>query len=64
MKISPDTATRLIDVRELAKRFDTSTRTIYRMLQRGQLPPPVRLSRGTVRWRLSDVIEFVETLNN
>lgn len=62
MHISPDTASRLIDVNNLAKRLDLSTRTLYRMLQRGHLPQPVRMGSRTVRWRLADVLAYVEGL--
>lgn len=63
MKISPNAAARLVDARNLADRLDCSVRSLYRMLQRGHLPPPVRIGTRTVRWKLTDVLAFIEALD-
>ena len=43
----------------LAKRWDVSLTTLWRQQQRGDLPPPTRLSPGAKGWRI-DVIEALE----
>jgi predicted DNA-binding transcriptional regulator AlpA len=45
----------LVTIRQLAQRYQVSTRTIWRMVKRGALPHPVRFNRKLVRWRESDL---------
>lgn len=39
----------------LANRYSVSRNTVWRWLQHGTIPQPVKLSPGCTRWRLSDV---------
>jgi predicted DNA-binding transcriptional regulator AlpA len=52
----------LVDRREFAAYLGVSTRTLSRLRARDAIPRPVRLTRGTVRWRRSDVLAFVDGL--
>ena len=39
----------------LARELDVSETTVYDMVKRGILPPPIKLSSGCVRWCWADV---------
>jgi len=49
----------VINVREVAELLGVNARTVWRMSQRGEIPAPIRLSERIVRWRLSDLREFL-----
>jgi excisionase family DNA binding protein len=51
-------ATQLLTVREVAAALRISSRQVWKLLSSGRLPAPVRLSRS-VRWRASDIAEFI-----
>ncbi len=46
----------------LARELDVSESTVYEMVRRGVLPPPLRLSSGCVRWNWTDVQLALNTL--
>lgn len=50
---------RMIDVREVATILSISTRSVWRLVSRGDLPQPIRLGR-TVRWRSTDIDRWIE----
>jgi prophage regulatory protein len=52
----------LLTSREVSARLSISIRTLYRMLQRGQFPRPIRLGRRGVRWKTADVQRYLDTL--
>lgn len=39
----------------LAERYDTSRNTIWRWVEKGELPKPIKLSPGCTRWCLADI---------
>ncbi|MGM0857225.1 MAG: helix-turn-helix transcriptional regulator [Pseudomonadota bacterium] len=41
--------------KRIAGRYDVSRATIWRWVQAGRLPKPVKLSPGCTRWRASDI---------
>lgn len=47
--------THLLDIAQVADLLRISRRTAWRLLSRGVLPPPIRLSRRVVRWRANDI---------
>ena len=49
----------LMDVGELSRMLDVSTRTLWRLLSAGQLVEPIKLG-GSTRWRRSDVESWIE----
>jgi prophage regulatory protein len=49
----------LINAQELAQMLSVSTRTLWRLLSKGELPTPVRLG-GSVRWRLDEVRSWID----
>jgi excisionase family DNA binding protein len=51
-------AVELVNARELAKLLAVSERTLYRLKSTGELPPPIVLG-GSVRWRLSEIRQWI-----
>lgn len=41
--------------KSVAARYDSSRATIWRWVQEGKLPKPVKLTNGTTRWKLCDL---------
>jgi excisionase family DNA binding protein len=44
-----------VTVKQLADHLGVSPATVYRNLQAGRLPPPLRFTPHTTRWRRSDL---------
>lgn len=40
-----------------------SRATIYRLIKAGKFPPPRSIGTGAVRWKLSEVIAWQQSLN-
>ncbi len=53
---------RLLDVREVAQILGIAVRTVWRLSATGELPAPVRIGARIVRWRLSDIEQYLEAL--
>jgi excisionase family DNA binding protein len=53
--------TRLLTRADLSERLQISKRTISRMLSSGELPRPAKIGR-LVRWRESDIAQFIERM--
>jgi excisionase family DNA binding protein len=49
----------LLTKAELADLLRCSGRTLYRQLQAGELPPPVRIGR-LLRWRRPDIEQWID----
>jgi excisionase family DNA binding protein len=58
LKIDKD----LLRPQEVASRLSISLRTLWRMVERGDLPQPIRFTRKLVRWRTRDVEAHVNSL--
>lgn len=56
----PDTAGLLVDTKVMAKLLNISTKTVYRMDQVQAIPPPVRIGENTVRWRLAEILAWID----
>jgi len=50
----------LLTVEELCELLNISSRTVYRMVAEGRLPPPLRLSHRVARWHEEDVFAWLE----
>ena len=48
--------------REVEEITGLSRSTIYRMVKTGQFPQPVRIRPKAVRWRLSDILAWMESM--
>ena len=60
MKIvkNEETTDRLLTVREVASRLGISSRQVWKLQSAGQIPRCVRLG-GSVRWRSTDIDQFI-----
>lgn len=52
--------TKLLTDREVAYQLGIGKSTVWRWLEAGKLPQPLRLSPGCTRWRVSDIATFIE----
>ena len=52
----------LLTALETARRLSVGVRTLYRMVEAAQLPPPIRYNRKLVRWRTADVEAYLAGL--
>ena len=50
---------RLMTVEDLAKVLSVSVRTVWRLRRKACLPHPVKIGGG-VRWRMSDIMAWIE----
>jgi len=46
---------------QIADKLGVSPRTVWRMVEKGSLPQPIRYNRKLVRWRISDVEKYLGT---
>ena len=46
-----------LSVAQVAERYGVSTDTVWRWSRNGDMPKPMKLSPGSTRWRLSDLID-------
>jgi prophage regulatory protein len=53
---------RLLRLREVEEKVGLKRSTIYRRIAAESFPPPIDLGPGTVRWRLSDVDAWIQSL--
>ena len=51
-------ASPLMTAKDLAQMLQLSTRTLWRLLSAGRLPPPVRIG-GAVRWRHEIIVKWI-----
>lgn len=56
-------ADRLLKLSEVRIITGLGTTTIYRKMHDGEFPRPLHLGRGTVRWRLSTLMEWIDSLD-
>lgn len=47
---------------EVEKMLRISHRTLLRMIEDGQIPPPKRIGKRGKRWKEADIINFIETV--
>ena len=55
-------APELLTVREVARRLNIGTRTVWRWSRSGELPAPVRLgkARRVVRWKAAEIEGYLQ----
>lgn len=54
---------RLLPLKDVELKTGIKRSTIYRRISAGTFPAPLSLGPGTVRWRLSDVDAWIESLS-
>lgn len=50
---------RLLKVSDVARALAVSTRTVWRLVSAGELPPPQRIGKRLRRWRAADIEAYV-----
>ncbi len=50
----------LLTVKDVAKMLQLSTRTIFRLAEKGSLPKPLRIG-GSVRWQPKTIKEYLKS---
>ena len=55
-----DISPALLAVGDVAKMLSVSARQVWRLQSRGLLPAPIRLA-GNVRWRLDDILAWIDS---
>jgi len=58
--MKPHSEDRLLKVSELAKFLGVAPSTIYRWLDNGKLPQPYEIGDAAVRWRMSEINQWLE----
>ena len=53
-------AYRLLSRWEVAMMLNVSVTTLWRMVRRGEFPPPIRVSPGRVAWPASSVLDWID----
>ena len=52
---------RLLRRREVERVTGMSRSSIYRLMQEGEFPRPVKVGPSAVRWRASDIMDWIES---
>jgi excisionase family DNA binding protein len=52
----------LLSAQEVARRLSIGVRTLYRMVESGLIPRPIRFNRRLVRWRAVDIERYLKKL--
>lgn len=50
----------LLSAQQVAERLSISVRTVQRMVQRGELPKPIRYNRKLIRWPTAEVEAYLQ----
>ena len=53
---------KLLKIHDVTEIVSLSAATIYRMIKRKQFPASVKISDGAVRWRLTEIDEWIAAL--
>ena len=48
----------MLKIRDVCQRYGVARSTIYRWIEAGIFPPPIRIGEDTVRWRERDLAQF------
>ncbi len=52
----------MLSAQQVAERLSISVRTVWRLVESGRFPQPVRYNRKLVRWKAVDVMRYIEGL--
>jgi excisionase family DNA binding protein len=53
---------RMLTPADVAEQLCVSIRTVWRMVERGDIPPPIRWSRKLVRWHAEAIERYLAEL--
>lgn len=57
-------ADRLLRRREVEKWCGIATTTLYRLMNNGEFPEPLRITRKSIRWKESAIQAWIESKEN
>jgi prophage regulatory protein len=60
--VEPGVENELLTVEQMAKILQVCKKSVFEMAKAGRLPRPVRLTPRCVRWRRSDLGEWIKAL--
>jgi predicted DNA-binding transcriptional regulator AlpA len=60
ISISPE----IVTADDVAAMLRVSRRSVYRLRARGDIPAPVEVSPGIVRWRMTDIRDYIARLGD
>lgn len=55
----PEPQPDLLTAREVARRLSIGVRTVWRLVQLGEIPEPIRFGKRLSRWAREDIEQFV-----
>jgi predicted DNA-binding transcriptional regulator AlpA len=58
------TAPRLVNVRQVARHYGVTARTVWRWEALGKIPRGLRVTDRTVRWREDEIEKHLASLSN
>lgn len=58
--MSVETLPPLIDIKKVKALLSVSTATIYRWIESGEFPKPIKLSANCVRWKQVDIEQWLQ----
>jgi len=61
---SNDSSDGFTRVEKVAKRYDTSTKSIWRWAKQGTFPKPYKLTAGVTAWKNSELLEWEKNRTN
>ncbi len=50
---------RLLKVSDVARALAVSTRTVWRLVSAGELPPPQKIGKRLRRWKSTDIENYI-----
>ncbi len=53
-----------LTVREVAELYSVSAHAVHRMARRGELPQPIKLGPRTTRWKASDILAHLDSVQH
>ena len=53
----------LLAAQDVARRLSIGVRTLWRLVAQKQVPRPIRYTRKLVRWKTSDIDQYVQSLS-
>ena len=53
----------LLTAKDVARRLSIGVRTLWRLVAQKRLPQPIRYTRKLVRWKTSDIEQYVRSLS-
>jgi excisionase family DNA binding protein len=61
-QMEPRSSPDLLTSQQVAARLSISVRTLWRLVATGKFPQPIRYNRKLVRWKSSEVHDYIQAL--